>query len=267
MSATDVDASPLRPVTSVYQLTAGSSHLADTYLSPLKYSGWSMGLGYQRWQVAPFGEHRYLYHLDLNGEIDRAVNSAGNATMLYGEIQASWGVSRRWEVLPGLRVGVGPALSFDIGCIYNARNSNNPASAKCALTLDAACHADWNFTFLNRRFTLLYQAHLPVIGAFFSPQYDELYYEIYLGNHSGLCHPAWWGNRWKFTQQLSLDIPLGATRLRVGYAGTWMSSSVNHLTTRSIRHCFVLGFTNEWISLKSHSNSRLDKARVISALY
>lgn len=30
---------PLRPVTAAYTLEAGSSHLSDTYLTPLKYSG------------------------------------------------------------------------------------------------------------------------------------------------------------------------------------------------------------------------------------
>lgn len=36
----------LRPVNSVYTLEAGSSHVTDTYLSPIKYTGWHLGLKY-----------------------------------------------------------------------------------------------------------------------------------------------------------------------------------------------------------------------------
>jgi len=37
---------PERPVLSAYTVSAGSSHVAETYLSPLKYSGWSTALAY-----------------------------------------------------------------------------------------------------------------------------------------------------------------------------------------------------------------------------
>ena len=47
---TDTEA-VVRPVTAAYTVEAGTSHLADTYLTPLKYSGWSMGLGYERMQI------------------------------------------------------------------------------------------------------------------------------------------------------------------------------------------------------------------------
>ena len=40
-SAEGVAAEAVRPVNSSYMIEAGSSHLADTYLSPLKYTGWN----------------------------------------------------------------------------------------------------------------------------------------------------------------------------------------------------------------------------------
>lgn len=44
----------LRPVTSAYTFGAGSSHLADTYLSPLKYTGWHVDFHYERMQAMKF---------------------------------------------------------------------------------------------------------------------------------------------------------------------------------------------------------------------
>lgn len=44
----------LRPVLAAYTFEVGSGHLADTYLTPLKYSGWHMGLDYTRYQAMGF---------------------------------------------------------------------------------------------------------------------------------------------------------------------------------------------------------------------
>lgn len=36
----------LRPVSSAFMIDAGSTHLLDTYLSPLKYTGWHLAFSY-----------------------------------------------------------------------------------------------------------------------------------------------------------------------------------------------------------------------------
>lgn len=247
---------PERPVLSAWMLGLGSSHIADTYLSPLKYQGWSAAIAYERLQASPWSPRDWVMQLKVSGDLDRAENPVRNATMWAAQLHASWGMMRRWELSSlGLTVGVGPALRLEGGCIYNARNSNNPASAKGAVTLDAAAYVAKTFNIFKRRVTLRYQPTLPVIGAFFSPKYDELYYEMYLGNHSGLVHPAWWGNRFKLDNLVTADIALGATAIRLGYECDWMSSKVSNLTTRMITHRFVLGVTLNWISAKPSKSS------------
>ena len=245
-----------RPVLSAWMLGLGSSHIADTYLSPLKYQGWSAAVTYERLQASPWSPNDWVMQLKVGGDIDRAQNPVRNATMWAGQLHASWGVMRRWDIQSlGLTVGVGPALRAEGGCIYNARNSNNPASAKGAVTVDAAAYVAKSFNLLKHRVTLRYQPTLPVIGAFFSPRYDELYYEMYLGNHSGLVHPAWWGNRFKLDNLVTADIAFGATAVRLGYECDWMSSRVSNLTTRMITHRFVLGVTINWLSVKPSKSS------------
>ena len=56
--------------------------------------------------------------------------------------------------------------------------------------------------------TLMYQPSLPLAGIFFSPDYGELYYEIYLGNHSGLVHGAWPGNYRRLDQLITAYLHL-----------------------------------------------------------
>lgn len=66
----------------------------------------------------------------------------------------------------------------------------------------------------------------------FSQEYDELYYEIYLGNHSGLVHWAWPGNMFRWNNLVAADLDFGNSRLRLGFRSNIYSTEVNHLTTR-----------------------------------
>lgn len=247
---------PLRPVTTSWTVSAGSSHLADTYLSPLKYNGWSTTIGFNRLQVLPWKDaNSWISRLDIKGNLDRALNPAGNATMWGAEFHAAWGAMKRWKLSDRIFIGAGPSLRVEAGCLYSIRNSNNPASAKCAVTVDAIGFISWSHSIGKFAFTLSYQPSMPVIGAFFSPRYDELYYEIYLGNHSGLIHCAWWGTRFKLDNLVALDIHLGKASLRLGYDNSVMTSRVNNLTTRMIYHRAVIGYTASWLSAGAVSSN------------
>ena len=181
----------IRPVYSEYTLHAGSAHHADTYLSPIKYSGWTIGFGYQRRQALKFNPMDWVSQLSFDIDIDRTLNTSKNAIMWYAGLDFSYAMLHRWQLSDGFSVGIGPSLALNAGCLYLDRNGNNPASAKAAITLNADGYATWKGKILNHPLTLRYQASIPVTGAFFSPDYGQLYYEIYLGNHDGLCQWAW----------------------------------------------------------------------------
>lgn len=255
-----------RPVLSAFTIGVGSSHLADTYLTPLKYKGWCLSASYERMQAFKASPEDWITQLSISGTFESTVNPAGNAQMWGFDISASWGFIRRYRLPHNITLGVGPALEADAGCLYNQRNSNNPASAKGAITADVTAIAAWNTRIGRLPVTVRYQPTLPVIGAFFSPCYDELYFEIYMGNRRGLVHPAWWGNRFKLDHLLSVDLHLGASSLRLGYRSGWMSSRVENLTTRIITHQFIIGWTSEWLSTRA-DKSTADRARNNSALY
>lgn len=256
----------LRPVHAAYTINAGSAHRADTYLSPIKYNGWSVGFGYERMQAMKFNPENWVMRLSFGIDVDRTTNIVGNAAMWYAGLDISWGMMRRWRLPEGFSVGVGPSISLNGGCLYLDRNGNNPASAKAALTFNASGYAAWNGTLLGVPLTLRYQAMLPVTGVFFSPDYGELYYEIYLGNHSGLAHCAWWGNYFRYRQTLTADIHFGNTSLRVGYENNIFTSEVNHIVTRDISHRAILGISGEWISVSPRKELSAE-ARMISATY
>ena len=256
----------VRPVVSAFTIGIGSEHLCDTYLTPLRYSGWGLQLGYERLQAMRFDPENWIMQLGGTLAAGRTDNPAGNMTMWEIDFDARWAMMRRFSVAPGLKIAVGGATGITLGALYNRRNGNNPISARAAWTIDASIMAAYNTRLWRLPLTLRYQASMPALGAFFAPDYGELYYEIYLGNHSGLAHCAWPGNYFKLTNLVTADFHLGNTILRLGYSGIIFSSKANEIVSRKICHQFVIGVSSEWLSLKPRSTA-LPKAKVISALY
>lgn len=264
-AATDSIAT-LRPVTAAYMLEIGSSHISDTYLTPLKYTGWTTAFSYERMQAMKFNPERWVMRLATTIEMDKADNPVKNSSIWYLGLDVSWGMTHRWKLAHDITLAAGGSTAVDLGCIYSERNGNNPASAKAAWTLNLTAYASWNLNIGSLPVTLRYQPTLPVTGVFFSPDYGQLYYEIYLGNDSGLAHAAWWGNYFAMENLLTADLHLSSTCLRIGYRNNILSTKVDNITTRMANHSFVVGLSGEWIGISSRK-SLPDKARIISALY
>lgn len=231
-----------------YTVSVGSGQVIDTYLSPLKFDGQSFSLDYERRQAMKFNPRNWTMRLDARLEGIHAKSPSGATTLWEGMLHLQWGMTRRWMLPYSITAAVGGSTSLDAGVVYNDRNSNNPASAKGAWTVNLTGYATWNVRLGRLPITLTYQPTLPLTGIFFSPDYGELYYEIYLGNRSGLVHPAWWGNYFKMENLLTADLHLGKTCLRVGFRSNVLSTKVNHITTRIVSTCFVIGVSGRWVS-------------------
>lgn len=256
----------LRPVTSSYTYEIGGATLANTYLTPLKYKGWDMALNYERMQAMKFNPEKWVMRLTAGIDLNRTDNPAKNATMWRLVADFSWGMTYRFKLPHNITLAGGGSTSLDLGCVYNARNGNNPVAVEAAWTVNLTGYASWNVKIGRLPVTLRYQPTIPLTGVFFSPDYGELFYEIYLGNHSGLAHCAWWGNYFRMENLVTADMRLGATSLRVGFRNNILSTSINDITTRTITYSAVIGVTTEWISLNP-SRKADNNARIISALY
>ena len=268
-SAADVMAqepATLRPVTSAYTLEAGSCHIADTYLTPLKYAGWSTAFTYERMQAMKFDPDRFIMNLKLDVGFCHTSNPADNANILAAGIAARWGMMFRTPSLGPVRTLVGGSTGVNLGAFYTSRNGNNPVAAKASWTVNLTAMAVCSTTLLGRQVVFRYQPTLPLTGIFFSQDYGELYYEIYLGNRRNLVHGAWPGNYFNLDNLLTADIRLGATALRLGYHADVLSSRINNITTRLITHGFVIGISGEWLSL-SPGRRPSAESRIVSALY
>ncbi len=259
---------PYRPVLSAYTLGLGSDHACNTYLTPLHYSGWSATLGYERMQAMGFDPKRWVMQLELRARLEATRSPTRNSTMWGLEADLSWAMLRRHYIsaCPGLQIYWGGFTALRGGTLLLMRNGNNPAQAIGAWTIGAQASAAYNFKLKRLPVTLRYQARMPLTGVFFSPDYGELYYEIFLGNHSGLVHGAWPGNYFRLDNLVTADLHLGNTVLRAGYACDVFSSKSSGIVSRNIAHRFVLGVTVEWLTI-GRSRGIDPHARIISAMY
>lgn len=256
----------LRPVVSAFMLEYGSENIRDTYLTPLKYKGWNAALSYERMQAMRFNPERWIMQLDARLSLGRMLNPAYTSLMWQFAFSPSWSMMWRTRLPMGFTLAAGGNIGADIGAIYLPRNGNNPASAKASLTIAATAMAVWNGKIGRLPLTVRYQPVVPLTGVFFSPDYDELYYEIWLGNHQGLSHCAWPGNFFRLDNLLTADLHFGNTTLRVGYRCNIFSGKSGNIVNRDVAHCFVLGVATELISLRAGTSHTPD-ARIISSLY
>lgn len=257
-----------RPVLSAYTIEAGTAHITETYLSPLHHSGSAYALSYERMQAMKFNPEHWVMRLDGRLSLAGTYNQpARNARLWNLGLRVGWGMLRRFSLPQGWSIFAGGSTDINAGVIYLPRNSNNPVSVKASWTVNAAAGAAWNHTFGKLPVCLRYLAEMPLTGAFFSPQYGELYYEIYLGNHSGLARCAWPGNYFRLDNVLTADFRLGRTIIRAGYRCGILSNKASHLVTRRIEHTFVIGVASEWLSLSAKRTGISRDCKIISALY
>lgn len=267
----DTDSLPVkieRPVNSAFTFDIGGAQILDTYLTPIKYTGMNMRIGYERMQVMKFSPLHWISQIDAGIDYQKVKNIPRTRTMHSLMLEFQWGMMHRWHIdcLQGLQIMAGGSTRFRGGALYNAANSNNPVSAKLHWSINMQGMAVYNTHIRNLPITLRYEATLPFIGAFFSPEYGQSFYEIYLGDRRNIVHCGWWGNRFDMRNLFTVDLHFGRTSLRLGYRGEIETSFVNNLNCHFFTHSAVIGISGEWLTLRPGEKT-IEKARIISALY
>lgn len=227
----------------VLMVDAGYAAVHDSYLTPITYDGLDLGLSIEA--TRPLRQGRWLWQLGVGADYNYVENPAQNNDLhkLMGDIAYSMQRCWRGVATPKLNLAAGPMAQVRAGIVYDAVNSNNPVTVRALANLGAAAMAWFNTRLGRKPVTLRYQLQVPVMGVFFAPEYDESYYEIYLGNHRNLAHLGWWGNRLDMTHYLGADFKMGKRQLRLGYRARLEHWTVNHLHVHDVSHSLVLGLS------------------------
>lgn len=235
----------------------GGQNQLDTYLSPYEYTGTEIRFFRESMRKTHWANYRISVQNIIQGSFAYTASPTKDGKAWGGDINWSIGWHYNWKVLPGLRLMAGGLVDMSTGFIYNTRNGNNPAQGKAAIQIAASGIAIYHFQVAKKTFTLRYQINFPIIGAMFSPNYGQSYYELFsLGHYDhNVCftHP---GNAPSVMNILTLDIPVSTATIRIGYLSDIRQSHVNSLKRHSWSNLFMIGYVKHFQLVKSKDSSR-----------
>ncbi|MBO4906272.1 MAG: DUF3316 domain-containing protein [Bacteroidaceae bacterium] len=236
-----------RNSTHVTQLGIGGVNQLDTYLSPLEYDGWQAHYMHQTLRPTHWFQNRLSFQQMTHCEISITHNQPKKSNYMGGSVSydAAWHYS--WKPLPTLRLMAGPQAGGNVGFLYNTRNGNNPAQALANVHLAASVAAIFHFQLWHQTFTLSDQADIPIIGAMFTPNYGQSYYEIFSEGNTdhNVCVTSPF-NAPTLRNQFSLDFPLLGYTVRATYLMDIRQSHVNEIKHHSYSHAFLLGWVKHF---------------------
>lgn len=231
-----------RPITRVYSLELGSRNAYASYLAPASYSGFAAGLSGHFSKLMPFAPDKAM--MSFRGSLSfmpSMPNKSKYASMMGLEADFSWTMMGFARLPHNIRIGGGGGVDLDAGGLALLKNSNNPAIPILDAGVCAEVFADWDFNIRRLPMRLSVNLRAPLLGAFFMMDYGETYYEIFVGNHSGIVHCGWPGNHRKFDLNTTLQMKFGNAGLEVGYRMRFNRATANNLCYRTLDNFFTVG--------------------------
>ena len=235
-----------KTITNSQLVGIGKTQILDTYLSPEKYRGqeWT----YLSHTIRDYDNKPLSKLIRHQGSFAQTHNRAKNCNELAGMYNFSYGWLYNWRLLSNqLLIKAGGSIEANLGFVYNTRNSNNPAQARAALNISPTAAAEYHFYIKRYPFAVRYELSIPLVGAMFSPNYGQSYYEIFSRDNYDhnivFTHP---GNTPSLRHMLTADFTLWHQTFRVGYLGNVQQARVNHLKQHQYSHSFIIGWVNRF---------------------
>ena len=228
----------------------------DTYLSNYEYTGGGLHFNHESFRDARTGNYKWKYQILFNSRI--GLNAQEGNLQLSGIVGYSWSGYHPFSVGKRLKLLAGAQIQLEGGALYNMSNGNNPVSAKLRTALAASGMAIYHFPVLKSEWIVRYQLDIPLIGAMFTPEFGQSYYEIslgHLGKIASFTHPI---NNPSWRHMLSLDIPLHAkhhsTTLRISYIADLYQSDINYIRCHMYHHAVTFGFARTIFKVKRENS-------------
>ena len=232
-----------RYVTRATMYGIGFTNVFDTYLSPQEYKGIDFRISRETIRMTKLFDGNVSVQNFFQADIGYTHNRADNNNTFSGLVNWNYGLHYQFRLTENFKLLAGGLIDANGGFVYNLRNTNNPASARAYVNLDASGMAIWHLKIKRYPMVLRYQVNLPVMGVLFSPHYGQSYYEIFsLGNAGGVI---------KFTSLLSIDLPIGYTKMRFSYLADLQQYKVNNIKTHTYSHVFMVGFVKDLYRIRN----------------
>lgn len=221
----------------------GHANVLDTYLSPIEYTGIELRLSRENMRMTKLFDGNVSTQSFFQSHLAYTKNPTETSNTISGLANWNYGLYYQFRITENLKLLAGGVGDFNLGFVYNIRNSNNPSNAKAYINLAASGMAIYHFKIKRYPMVVRYQANLPLAGIMFSPHFQQSYYEIFtLGNTSGIVRFTSLHNQPSVRQMLSLDFPVSSSKLRVSYLCDIQQSEVNQIKSHMYSHAFMIGF-------------------------
>lgn len=244
-----------RPVVSAYRLEAGSKSAYASYLSPFSYRGTNYAFSGLWTKVLPCNPQHLSMQFEGRVNYGSYLNPAKTARELDLHVSVQWGLMWQQRFAGNWLAGAGGTAGIYGGALYLPRNGNNPVSPQAAIGIGANLFASKHFCIKRLPVLVADRLTIPLMSGFFSQDYGESFYEIYLGNHSGLAHFGHPGNRFGIDNLFSVTLDFGRAALEVGYRFSTQTEKACNLTTRMWNNAFVIGIIPGGIGLKNNKKA------------
>lgn len=250
-----------RYVTRATMYGVGHTNVFDTYLSPQEYRGIDFRISRETMRMTKLLDGNVSVQSFFQANLGYSHNRADNNNTFSGLVNWNYGLHYQFRLTNNFKILAGALGDFNAGFVYNLRNSNNPASARAYINLDASTMAIWHLKIKSYPFVLRYQANLPVMGVMFAPEKGQSYYEIFtLGNSSGVVQFTSLHNQPSLRQMLSIDLPIHYSKLRISYIADLQQSHVNEIKTHTYSHVFMVGFVKDMYLIRNKKGAPLPAA-------
>ena len=228
------------------QVGFGFNSVYDSYLSPLKYTGKNAGLHFEQMKNTSLMKRKIFAQHLLNANYSWSDNNAGTASYYSGLFEYNYGLLHRFKPAEKWQVFAGMQAGGLLGFVYNTRNGNNPATGKAHVNLNLSTIANYNFRIFKQPVHLRYQLNVPVVGAMYSPQFGESYYEIGLGATDNLVHLSSLHNYLSVRNMVAAEIPFNKFTLMFSYHFSLYETRINDLDTQLITNTFYIGLSSNF---------------------
>ena len=246
----NVDYRDLRSINEGTLIGVGGYKMKDEYLSDIgKYGGVGIRFMNERMRLTKLANSKISRQNIVNVDMSSAINGAENANFLSAFVDYSIGYHYRFLPDPFFKILVGGSARGMLGMVYSTRNGNNPMTLHADIDLNFSLIAIYEFRIKKYPLAIRYQFESPFAGVLFSPVYDQSYYEIFsLGNTAEIFNFNSFNNKLAMRNYLTLDFPVGGMTTRVGYFGSYYTTSVHNIDRYIISHNFMLGFVKEFVA-------------------
>ena len=138
-----------RYVTRATMYGIGFTNVFDTYLSPQEYKGIDFRISRETIRMTKLFDGNVSVQNFFQADIGYTHNRADNNNTFSGLVNWNYGLHYQFRLTENFKLLAGGLIDANGGFVYNLRNTNNPASARAYVNLDASGMASQNQTLSN----------------------------------------------------------------------------------------------------------------------